>query len=106
MGFVIEHYDLIIVGRGGMLARPLATEDVHGPDNRMTAGGDGHQAGTCRVGAGLATSVLDENGKAREFDDLHVVDTSLFPSIRAVPPALTAMANAIGAGEHLVSRMS
>ena len=34
------------------------------------------------------------------------VDTSFFPSIGAVNPALTAMANAIRVGEHLLSRMS
>ena len=36
----------------------------------------------------------------------YVVDTSFFPSIGAVNPALTAMANAIRVGEHLLSRMS
>jgi len=35
-----------------------------------------------------------------------VVDTSFFPSIGAVNPALTAMANAIRVGEHLLTRMS
>ena len=34
------------------------------------------------------------------------VDTSFFPSIGAVNPALTAMANAIRVGEHLLGRMS
>jgi choline dehydrogenase-like flavoprotein len=37
---------------------------------------------------------------------LYVVDTSFFPSIGAVNPALTAMANAIRVGEHLIGRMS
>ena len=53
-----------------------------------------------------ATSVLDANCKAHELDNLYVVDTSFFPSIGAVNPALTAMANAIRVGEHLLSRMS
>ncbi len=34
------------------------------------------------------------------------MDTSFFPSIGAVNPALTAMANGIRVGEHLLSRMS
>ena len=105
MGFVTEHYGVIIVG-GGTLARPRATEDVPGPNGRMTVGGEGHPAGACWLGVCLATSVLDENGKARELDNLYVVDTTLFPSIGAASPAPTAMANAIRAGEHLVSRMS
>ena len=68
--------------------------------------GVAHQAGTCRFGNDPATSVLDANCKAHELDNLYVVDTSFFPSIGAVNPALTAMANAIRVGEHLLSRMS
>jgi choline dehydrogenase-like flavoprotein len=68
--------------------------------------GVAHQAGTCRFGTDPATSVLDVNCKAHELDNLYVVDTSFFPSIGAVNPALTAMANAIRVGEHLIGRMS
>ncbi len=67
--------------------------------------GVAHQAGTCRFGTDPATSVLDENCRAHEVDNLYVVDTSFFPSIGAVNPALTAMANAIRVGEHLVERL-
>jgi choline dehydrogenase-like flavoprotein len=67
--------------------------------------GCAHQAGTCRFGDDPATSVLDPNCKAHELDNLYVVDTSFFPSIGAVNPALTAMANAIRVGEHLLERM-
>ena len=42
---------------------------------------------------------------AHELDNLYVVDTSFFPSISAVNPALTAMANAIRVGDHLLERM-
>jgi choline dehydrogenase-like flavoprotein len=65
----------------------------------------GHQAGTCRFGADPATSVLDVNCKAHELDNLYVVDTSFFPSIGAVNPGLTAMANALRVGEHLRQRL-
>ena len=68
--------------------------------------GVGHQAGTCRFGADPATSVLDPDCKAHELDNLYVVDTSFFPSIGAVNPALTAIANAIRVGEHLAGRMA
>lgn len=67
--------------------------------------GVAHQAGTCRFGADPATSVLDRDCKAHDLDNLYVVDTSFFPSIGAVNPALTAMANAIRVGEHLVERL-
>jgi choline dehydrogenase-like flavoprotein len=67
--------------------------------------GVAHQVGTCRFGTDPATSVLDVNCKAHELDNLYVADTSFFPSIGAVNPALTAMANAIRVGEHLADRL-
>jgi choline dehydrogenase-like flavoprotein len=67
--------------------------------------GVAHQAGTCRFGTDPATSVLDVNCKAHEVDNLYVADTSVFPSIGAVNPALTAMANAIRVGEHIAERL-
>ncbi len=39
-------------------------------------------------------------------DSKYVVDTSFSPSIGAVNPTLTAIANAIRVGEHLLRRMS
>jgi choline dehydrogenase-like flavoprotein len=68
--------------------------------------GTAHQAGTCRFGDDPETSVLDADCKAHEVDNLYVVDTSFFPSIGAVNPALTAMANAIRVGEHIVERLA
>jgi choline dehydrogenase-like flavoprotein len=68
--------------------------------------GCAHQAGTCRFGAEPETSVLDVSCKAHELDNLYVVDTSFFPSIGAVNPALTAMANALRVGDHLLERMA
>lgn len=67
--------------------------------------GVGHQSGTCRFGTDSKSSVLDTNCKAHELDNLYVVDTSFFPSIGAVNPSLTAIANAIRVGDHLVERM-
>ena len=43
--------------------------------------------------------------RAHEVDNLYVVDTSVFPSIGAVNPALTAMANSLRVGDHLLERM-
>jgi choline dehydrogenase-like flavoprotein len=67
--------------------------------------GCAHQAGTVRFGDDPASSALDATCKAHEVDNLYVVDTSFFPSIGAVNPALTAMANAIRVGEHLLDRL-
>jgi choline dehydrogenase-like flavoprotein len=67
--------------------------------------GVAHQAGTCRFGADPATSVLDENCRAHEVDNLYVVDASFMPSIGAVNPGLTIMANALRVGDHLTQRL-
>jgi choline dehydrogenase-like flavoprotein len=74
--------------------------------NEIPVAGCAHQAGTCVFGTDPRTSVLDANCKAHEVDNLYVVDTSFFPSIGAVNPALTAMANALRVGDHLLERMS
>ena len=68
--------------------------------------GCAHQAGTCRFGRDPKTSVLDVNCKAHELDNLYVVDTSFFVSIGAVNPSLTAIANALRVGEHLLQRLA
>ena len=67
--------------------------------------GCAHQAGTVRFGSDPATSVLNPDCRAHELDNLYVVDTSFFPSISAVNPALTAMANAVRVGDHLLQRL-
>ena len=61
--------------------------------------------GTCRFGRFPETSVLNTDCRAHEVDNLYVVDTSFFPSIGAVNPALTAMANALRVGDHLLGRL-
>jgi choline dehydrogenase-like flavoprotein len=67
--------------------------------------GCAHQAGTCRFGTDAKTSVLDSTCRAHELDNLYVVDTSFFVSIGAVNPSLTAIANAIRVGDHLLQRL-
>jgi len=75
-------------------------------DMSIPVAGCAHQAGTCRFGTDPATSVLDTNCKAHELDNLYVVDTSFFPSIGAVNPALTAIANALRVGDHITQRLT
>jgi choline dehydrogenase-like flavoprotein len=58
-----------------------------------------------RFGNDPESTALDVNCKAHELDNLYVVDTSCFPSSGAVNPALTAMANALRVGDHLLERL-
>lgn len=74
-------------------------------DQRIPLTGVAHQCGTVRFGADPETSALDANCKAHDLDNLYVVDASFFPSSSAVNPALTAMANALRVGDHLIDRL-
>ena len=89
----------------GMHPEHLVPRDIYMKTDIPLAG-CAHQAGTCRFGADPKTSVLDRNCKAHELDNLYVVDTSFFVSIGAVNPSLTAIANAIRIGDHLLQRLS
>jgi choline dehydrogenase-like flavoprotein len=71
----------------------------------LPIGATAHQAGTVRFGTDPAGSALDTNCKAHDLDNLYVVDTSFFPSIGAVNPSLTAIANALRVGDHLLERL-
>jgi len=68
-------------------------------------GGTAHQAGTARFGADPATSVLDLDCKAHELDNLYLADASFFPSIGAVNPTLTIIANALRVAEVIKTRL-
>jgi choline dehydrogenase-like flavoprotein len=93
-----------ILNHTGMADHHVLSKNFY-MDMSIPLAGCAHQAGTCRFGYDPATSVLDVNCKAHELDNLYVVDTSFFPSIGAVNPALTAMANALRVGEHIRERM-
>jgi len=92
------------LGRLGMHPRHLIPRSLY-MKNDIPVAGCAHQAGTVRFGHDPETSVLDVNCRAHEVDNLYVVDTSFFPSIGAVNPALTAMANALRVGDHLLERL-
>jgi choline dehydrogenase-like flavoprotein len=93
------------------LMGPLGCHDMAIPswsilDQRIPLAGVAHQCGTVRFGADPETSALDVDCRAHEVDNLYVVDTSFFPSSSAVNPALTAMANALRVGDHLLERLA
>ena len=88
----------------GLQSQHLVARDLYMRSDIPVAG-CAHQAGTCRFGDDPANSVLDRDCKAHELDNLYVVDTSFFVSIGAVNPSLTAIANALRVGDHLLRRL-
>ena len=71
----------------------------------IPVGGTAHQAGTMRFGKDPKTSVLDTHCKAHELDNLYATDAGFFPSIGAVNPTLTIIANALRVADHLRERL-
>ncbi|MHB2205774.1 GMC oxidoreductase [Methylobacterium sp. CM6257] len=67
--------------------------------------GTAHQAGTCRFGTDPKTSVLNLDCRAHEIENLYVTDASFFPSIGAVNPTLTIIANALRVADILKERL-
>ncbi|MDB5754533.1 MAG: glucose-methanol-choline oxidoreductase [Massilia sp.] len=69
-------------------------------------GGTAHQAGTVVFGADPARSVLDTDCKAHQLDNLYVTDAGFFPSISAVNPTLTIIANALRVADKIKARLA
>ena len=93
-----------MLGELGMQEHRLLDHSIY-MHKGMPIGATAHQAGTVRFGADPRSAALDVNCKAHDVDNLYVVDTSFFPSIGAVNPSLTAIANALRVGDHLAERL-
>ncbi|GGY12565.1 GMC oxidoreductase [Streptomyces anandii] len=93
-----------MLGHLGMQEQHLLSHSLY-LHKGMPIGATAHQAGTVRFGRDPATSALDVNCKAHDLDNVYVVDTSFFPSIGAVNPSLTAIANALRVGDHITERL-
>jgi choline dehydrogenase-like flavoprotein len=98
-----EPYLAEIEGLKSELVRALGAQPIAGEGlelKRAMLGGAGHEAGTLRLGA-ARTSVVDENLKWHEYDNLYVCDLSVFPRSPAANPTLTLAALALRLASHL-----
>jgi choline dehydrogenase-like flavoprotein len=86
-------------------AHPLLMEHELYFGRDVPIGGTAHQAGTARFGTDPETSVLDIDCRAHELDNLYVADASFFPSIGAVNPTLTIVANALRVADRIRTRI-
>ncbi len=92
--------------------KTLSINDYYGPSQEPVpaqghdVSATAHQAGTVRFGADPTSSALDVDCKAHDLDNLYVVDGSFMPSIGAVNPTLTIIANAIRVAEHIAQRLA
>jgi len=86
-------------------AHPILLERSLYLGKQIPIGGTAHQAGTARFGTDPAASVLDVDCKAHELDNLYLADASFFPSIGAVNPTLTIIANALRVADVVEKRL-
>jgi choline dehydrogenase-like flavoprotein len=63
-----------------------------------------HACGTCRFGLDPRSSVLDQDNRMHELDNLYVVDASFFPSSGGMNPSLTIVANALRVSSLIAQR--
>ena len=84
---------------GGVLGRSIFLK------KEIPIAGVSHQAGTLRFGTDARTSVLDANCRTHEIDNLYVTDGSFFPSVGAINPTLTIIANALRVADHIKERL-
>jgi choline dehydrogenase-like flavoprotein len=92
----------ILSGAG---AHPLLMDRNLYLGKNIPIGGTAHQAGTARFGSDPSTSVLDLDCRAHELDNLYLADASFFPSIGAVNPTLTIIANALRVADRIKERL-
>lgn len=64
-----------------------------------------HQVGTCRMGTDPANNVLNLQCRTHDINNLYVVDASFFPSMGAMNPTLTIVANALRVADHLKTQI-
>ncbi len=92
-----------MLGKAG--AHPVLLERKPYLGKDIPIGGTAHQAGTARFGTDPASSVLNLDCRAHEVGNLYVADASFFPSIGAVNPTLTIIANALRVADHIKGRL-
>jgi choline dehydrogenase-like flavoprotein len=68
----------------------------------LTAHATAHQCGTVRFGSDPHTAALDPYCRSFDHSNLFVIDASFFPSSAAVNPALTIVAQALRAADHIL----
>ncbi|MGW0896914.1 GMC oxidoreductase, partial [Streptomyces goshikiensis] len=100
----LQHKLRGMLGKLGMHPHHLLPHSIY-LHKGMPIGATAHQAGTVRFGTDPRSSALDVDCKAHDLDNLYVVDTAFFPSIGAVNPSLTAIANAMRVGDRIAERI-
>lgn len=75
-----------------MIFKPLLSRVQYEAENNKRLA---HVCGTCKMGDSIENSVVDQCGKLHGFENLYVVDSSVFPASTGKNPSLTIAAHAM-----------
>ncbi len=90
----------ILAKEGEKVLKELGCHGVH--SNIGTLPPPNLQAGGCRFGTNVKTSVLDKNCKAHEVDNLYITDGSFMPTGGSVTYTWTIYANSFRVADYLL----
>ena len=88
--------------RAAEWATACGAENVQAYSASLSLSGGQHQAGTCRMGHDLQTSVTDKWGRVHGHDNLYLADGSLHVTNGGFNPVLTILALSYRVAGHLV----
>jgi glucose dehydrogenase len=101
ISYSIGPYERASAAEGKEIARKIlkgaGASDIH----ETWLGAAAHQIGTVRMGRDPKTSVVNENLRTHDLENLYLVGSGCFPSATCNHPTLTISALAIRAAEHI-----
>ena len=99
LGFMAEKCRAILAAAGA--GKPFEESGAYDTFNAT------HVFGTCRMGTDARTSVVDRDCRSHRWQNLYIVDASVFPSSGGgESPSLTIEALALRAGAHIRDRLA
>lgn len=106
MHYTVKPYDQVRIeafrALMGNILKPYHPKPIKQAENNQRIA---HACGTCRFGTDPKNSVLNAFNRAHGLSNLHVVDSSFFPSSGGTNPSLSIAANALRVAEHLMANL-
>jgi len=92
----------VVQASGASITWPGRSPGVHIGDGAHQSS-NAHNHGTCRMGNGAESSVVDRWCRSHEVPNLWVVDGSVMPTNGGYNPTLTILANAYRVADHFIT---
>ena len=90
----------------GRLQIGEALKNINWKKKNSPIGGGYHHMGTTRMGSNVNESVVDQDCKYHQLNNLYIAGSSVFPTSGSTNPTLTIVALALRLAETLKNKMS